>query len=287
VKKSYPVLLAAVVASAVCGCGKNEPPVIESLAPASDADTLVTAGDTVSIFCDASDADGDTLVYEWEAIDGGAFLGSQDSSWVFWLAPDTAGDYRIACTVSNGDTLDTINIVHDTLTLEVQNYFPLAKGDWWYYEGFVWLIVNVSASLKKTVYSREELGGGEVYWHIESTFTYPSRDTTDSALYYKVMGDSVWEYVRDSMKLLLVMPLWEDKTWEYTDGAQAEVIEILDRGTEAFSFTDCVHIEIENPADSVTRTVWLAPDVGIIEDKKKVKDVVVYEFELMDYGEAP
>jgi hypothetical protein len=51
------------------------------------------------IVCEANDADGDVLSYQWSA-DGGTIRGKGSS--VAWAAPDTAGDYTIEVTVTDG-----------------------------------------------------------------------------------------------------------------------------------------------------------------------------------------
>ena len=51
------------------------------------------------ISCEASDADGDSLTYQWSA-DGGTIKGEGNS--ITWVAPDTAGNYNIEVTVTDG-----------------------------------------------------------------------------------------------------------------------------------------------------------------------------------------
>ena len=75
------------------------PPLINSFR----ADTRkIHPGTSTLIRCVATDINGDTLRYLWNAT-GGTFSG--DGSIVEWTSPDTEGDYTIDCQVSNMDSL--------------------------------------------------------------------------------------------------------------------------------------------------------------------------------------
>ncbi len=74
----------------------NEPPAIEQLTAEASS---VGLGDSVAIDCLASDPDGDEVSYQWSA-NGGAFSG--EGSGATWTAPDTAGDYVVGVTVTDG-----------------------------------------------------------------------------------------------------------------------------------------------------------------------------------------
>jgi hypothetical protein len=56
-------------------------------------------GETVTINCDATDADGDPLTYDWQA-SGGTIQPNGNSA--DWTAPDTTGSYQITVTVADG-----------------------------------------------------------------------------------------------------------------------------------------------------------------------------------------
>jgi hypothetical protein len=60
---------------------------------------VVEINDSSVVICEAGDIDGDFLTYAWSAeagtIDGVAHI-------VNWLAPNTAGNYFVLCTVSDG-----------------------------------------------------------------------------------------------------------------------------------------------------------------------------------------
>jgi hypothetical protein len=73
----------------------NQSPIINSLTAEKEVFTLSES----QIACEASDTDGDILSYKWSA-DGGTIKG--DGSSVAWAAPDTAGDYNIEVTVTDG-----------------------------------------------------------------------------------------------------------------------------------------------------------------------------------------
>jgi hypothetical protein len=73
----------------------NQPPVIDSLTAEKEIPTLTET----QVVCQASDADGDTLTYQWSA-DGGTITG--ESSTIAWTAPDTSDNYTIKVSVSDG-----------------------------------------------------------------------------------------------------------------------------------------------------------------------------------------
>jgi hypothetical protein len=74
----------------------NTPPVITSLTSSA---TNVAPEESCTITCVASDADGDTLTYDWSPT-GGTISGTGSS--VTWAAPATEGTYTISVTVSDG-----------------------------------------------------------------------------------------------------------------------------------------------------------------------------------------
>jgi hypothetical protein len=84
----------------------NQPPTINSL----KAEKVVSTLSESQIVCEANDTDGDVLSYLWAA-DGGTINGNGSS--VAWAAPDTAGDYTIEVTVTDGkggETTDSTTI---------------------------------------------------------------------------------------------------------------------------------------------------------------------------------
>ncbi len=74
----------------------NTPPVIASLTPSA---TSMAPGESCTVNCVASDADGDTLTYEWSTSDG---LISGTGSSVTWTAPATEGTYTVTVDVLDG-----------------------------------------------------------------------------------------------------------------------------------------------------------------------------------------
>jgi len=73
----------------------NELPIINSLTTEKEVTTLSES----QIVCEASDADGDSLTYQWSA-DGGTIKG--EGSNITWGAPDAIGNYTIKVTVADG-----------------------------------------------------------------------------------------------------------------------------------------------------------------------------------------
>lgn len=257
------------------GCTRNELPVIDSLDTDPAGTTVVNAGDTLTIMCTATDSDEDVLTYNWSA-DAGTFIDPTAGSSVIWVAPEQSASVSIICTVTD---VDTLNPVADTLTIEVQNYFPMAVDNRWIYEGQV---VIETITLETIVDSEENLGGGEVRWHITRTFDFSTPVPTDSFSYYTVKGDSVFFYdaAEQIEYLLLELPLWRAKSWATGTGSTATVTEIKDRGTEAGNFNDCARVEISGGLTD--NTIWLAPDIGIIVQTIQVA-IGEIEFELIEY----
>jgi len=72
----------------------NEPPIISSLTAEQEVPTL----SETQITCEASDADGDGLAYQWSA-DSGTIKGEGSS--ITWVTPDTAGNYNVEVTVTD------------------------------------------------------------------------------------------------------------------------------------------------------------------------------------------
>jgi hypothetical protein len=85
----------------------NTPPTIASLTPSA---TELPPEGSCTVSCTASDADGDTLTYNWSAT-GGTITGTGNS--VSWEAPATEDTYTISVEVSDGAEAasDSCNIV--------------------------------------------------------------------------------------------------------------------------------------------------------------------------------
>jgi hypothetical protein len=104
------------------GCGdeeqeaQNSPPAISSLTASRDT---VDPTARVSISCNATDSDHDSLSFNWCA-SGGEILGS--GSQVEWEAPIWAGLYWIKAEVTDGQA-----IVSDSLSIWVNEGFLLVK----------------------------------------------------------------------------------------------------------------------------------------------------------------
>jgi len=74
----------------------NQPPIISSLTAEKEVNSLSES----QIICEATDADGDILSYQWSA-DGGTI--KSEGSIITWVAPDTAGNYTVKVTVTDGN----------------------------------------------------------------------------------------------------------------------------------------------------------------------------------------
>ena len=97
----------------------NQPPEISSLTPAQ---TQAYPSDMIEIQCNASDADGDTISYEWSTT-GGKFTGTGPT--VSWVAPEQYGDYTITVIVKDGKG----GIAQATVTMSVvRNMDPVISS---------------------------------------------------------------------------------------------------------------------------------------------------------------
>ncbi len=98
----------------------NQPPTINSLTAEQETSTLTES----QIVCEANDADGDVLNYQWSA-DGGTITGEGSS--IAWVAPDTAGSYTIEVAVTDGKggkATDSTTIV----VIDKPNQAPIITG---------------------------------------------------------------------------------------------------------------------------------------------------------------
>jgi len=98
----------------------NQPPVIESITAEEKVPTLT---DT-QIIATASDADGDTLTYQWSA-DGGTI--TSDGSTAVWTAPAISDNYTIKVTVSDGHG-DTAAKSITIAAIDKPNHLPVISG---------------------------------------------------------------------------------------------------------------------------------------------------------------
>ena len=97
----------------------NYPPRIKSLA--SEDDNVPLNGQ-LTIYCTASDKDGDNLQYNWNSVSG-TFTG--EGATVEWTAPGTAGTVTIQCIVSDGlGGQDSSEVAIEVLS----NYPPIIES---------------------------------------------------------------------------------------------------------------------------------------------------------------
>ncbi len=88
-------VLIAVIFVALTGCGNHPPQIVSVTASPS----TVAPGEEATLTCNANDADGNQLSYEWESVD-------EDTTYIeasfIWPAPEETGDYRFYVTVTDG-----------------------------------------------------------------------------------------------------------------------------------------------------------------------------------------
>jgi hypothetical protein len=118
--------LAILYLTSSCASLTNHEPVIASLY-AEPAGVIPSA--SCQIACNASDADGDELSYNW-SVSGGEFTG--DGATVTWTAPHSEGSYNITVIVTDGKG----GAVSDCVSVIVRSNNPpvinslVASADW-------------------------------------------------------------------------------------------------------------------------------------------------------------
>lgn len=93
----------------------NHPPVIHYI----NAPEEVQVSSTNSIICVATDPDGNLLSYAWSA-DAGTIIGNTDN--VQWVAPDTAGSYKISAVVTDNNSAQASSSV--TVSVKAKIILP-------------------------------------------------------------------------------------------------------------------------------------------------------------------
>lgn len=95
---------AILIAISLFACQKeNHPPDIQSLTIAVDT---VQPGDTVNLYCYASDEDGDEVSYTWSCDEGLILFPSNPlSNSAQWIAPDNPGEFFINVKASDGELM--------------------------------------------------------------------------------------------------------------------------------------------------------------------------------------
>ncbi|MDX1700468.1 MAG: FISUMP domain-containing protein [Melioribacteraceae bacterium] len=88
----------------------NIPPRIVVL---SASPSILFANETTELTCYAADEDNDILTYSWNALEGN-FPNGKSGQIVYWIAPETIGEFKIEISVS-----DAQSTVKDTLILSV------------------------------------------------------------------------------------------------------------------------------------------------------------------------
>jgi hypothetical protein len=96
----------------------NQPPVINKL---TAIPRKINIGASSIIACYASDADNDTLKYNWSALSG-ILTGSGPS--IAWKAPNASGNYYVSCIVNDGRG----GFASDSIDLEVRDFSIVDTG---------------------------------------------------------------------------------------------------------------------------------------------------------------
>lgn len=128
------VLVSVIVGVALAGCGGgggggdgggggNTAPVINSLTP---SDASIWPGESTTVTCNATDANGDNLTYTWSA-DSGEFTGT--GATVTWDAPATGGVVEVECEVNDGNDGTVSDTVDITVGATVQGQLVAPDGD--------------------------------------------------------------------------------------------------------------------------------------------------------------
>jgi hypothetical protein len=97
----------------------NHDPIIENL---SASPRKIDLGATSHLSCQASDPDGDSLIYIWSASAG---LLSDSGTSASWTAPAIPGNYYILCQVEDGNGGEVI----DSIGIEVRDFSIVQTGD--------------------------------------------------------------------------------------------------------------------------------------------------------------
>lgn len=113
----------------------NNPPEVQSVQWRPDS---VLTGDTLRVFAVASDKDSDSLSIDW-VLDGGTIISNSSDNPVLCIAPDSPGNMKIGCRVSDG--VDTVQYgvaipvykKPENPRVDSLQYFPHSLGNLWLY----------------------------------------------------------------------------------------------------------------------------------------------------------
>ena len=163
----------------------NYPPRIKSLTAAR---STVVFGDTIKIYCTATDIDGDMLSYAWHAPNGSIFgMGAV----VNWIAPDTTGTYAVSCAVNDGhglqDTASIVINVVEKINLAPSIYSIVGNPR----------VVNVGGNLQLTCHAADPDGDTLSYsWNSSAG----SLNGTDSVVAWMAPATEGYYYVHCTVK---------------------------------------------------------------------------------------
>lgn len=98
---------------------ENNPPVIKKI---KAVPRKINLNSESIITCEAEDADGNQLWFQWEALSGSIV---DSGSEITWMSPSTPGNYYVKCTVEDGKG----GVVTDSIGLEVRDLSVIQTGN--------------------------------------------------------------------------------------------------------------------------------------------------------------
>ncbi len=248
----------------ILGCSKEASLTITSFTANPNT---VHAGETSTISAVVSyDGDG-TLAYEWSAEDGSI---SGSGATVTWTAPDSAGTFIIALTVSDGDVSDdaTVNVQVDTIP--PADYFPLAVGNYWTFS------VNWSDTAGSTdAYTQTQSIDDTV--EIDSLLWFvmynTSSDSSVDSIYYRKGTDYLYggHYMYGAFFAFPAAPLnpeigmeWDDVETLLVDITVHGEVEAYETITVPSGTYDCYRelLTVESSIYNFSLRTWFADGVG-------------------------
>ncbi len=132
----------------------------------------INIGEITKIFCNATDSDGDNLIYSWFS-DYGSF-DQQDADSVIWISPGVEGDYYIKCSVDDNKG----SVANDSIKVMVRDFSQYLEG-------------NIRAFYSFSGNANDESGNGNNGIITGALFTNDRFNNTSKALYFDGINDKV------------------------------------------------------------------------------------------------
>ena len=164
--KDFSYIVSAFLIIASCEIENNP---VEILSFSSN-DSVAVSGQGIMLYCEATDGDGDKLIFSWETSDG-PFSTKPDST--EWIPPNDEGTFLLTCKVSDGIGSS------DTRTLSIRVYPPTPVP----LNGLEWTLTDIGL-LNGTNSSNENNTGEVDFWdgNIENAhygWNLTAQDTPD------------------------------------------------------------------------------------------------------------